>query len=344
MKFHKIKFPQDESIHQTTGEWWYFNGNLESANGHQYAYMNTLFRARLPIKNQLLKPLTKKNTYAYHSIITDISDNQFYPHIHYLIRVAPNSFRHSGLNVYFSPTRPISRGEHYFIEQLDHARYRILGKNLNLEMFAEKPPLLENQTGNINFFNRPNFYYSLTSLKTQGSIIVNDQEIRVTGKSWMDHQWFDMPDLSRDGWNWFSIQLDNNVEIMCYEYLYKSQSAYLASVSFADGSQQSFTDFVLTPKDQKWKSPLTKAEYELYWHLEIPKIKINLEIKPRVTNHEMNFFIINYWESPIEVEGTLAGKRVKGLGYMELAGRRSIFNDLSFLKEKVLEKISSAHH
>ena len=128
---------------------------------------------------------------------------------------------------------------------------------------------------------------------------------------------------------------------MCYEYIYKGQSAYLASMMFADGRQKSFTDFTLTPGNKKWKSPLTKAQYELFWNLEIPEAKLKLEIQPRVTNHEMNFFIINYWESPIEVKGTFGGKNVTGIGYMELAGRRSIFNDLGFLKEKVLEKISS---
>ena len=85
MRYKKIQFPKDESKHQTLGEWWYFNGNLKDKDGHEYSYMNTLFRVTLPLgNNKLLTKLPQNNFYIYHSIITDIGKNKFFPHIDYL--------------------------------------------------------------------------------------------------------------------------------------------------------------------------------------------------------------------------------------------------------------------
>ena len=60
-------------------------------------------------------------------------------------------------------------------------------------------------------------YYSLTRLHTTGSVEVGDTSMTVEGVSWMDHE-FGSGDLADHlvGWDWFSLQLDNNHEIMAY--------------------------------------------------------------------------------------------------------------------------------
>ena len=61
-------------------------------------------------------------------------------------------------------------------------------------------------------------YYSITRLKTEGKIFRKNKEIPVQGLSWMDHE-FGSSQLRDDqvGWDWFSIQLENRLELMFYQ-------------------------------------------------------------------------------------------------------------------------------
>jgi predicted secreted hydrolase len=340
--YKPIKFPEDESKHDTIGEWWYFNGNLTDKDGRQYSYMNTLFRVVIPPHSaRVLSRIPKKNFYVYHSIITDIDQNKFFPHMDYLVGITHDSFKHSGLNVYFSPVASagIRNLKHYHLSQSRENKYAVKGEDINLQLISKKPPLLENQTGYVDFFDRPTFYYSLTDLETEGTIVVDGKIIEVTGKSWMDHQWSNVFDITRDSWNWFSVQLENHIEIVCYEHVHRGQSAYLATIIYPDGRQKSFNKALIKSLGRKWKSPKTKAAYGLAWEIEIPEADIKLAIESRVENHEMNFLNVNYWESPTKIEASINGNKVKGYGYMELAGRPSIFNNLTFLKSKILERV-----
>jgi predicted secreted hydrolase len=340
MEKRKIKFPEDESKHDTIGEWWYFNGNLKDKKGRQYSYMNTLFRIKLPFrKHKILPKIPRKDFYFYHSIITDIEQNKFFPHIDYIVRTTSDSFRKDGLNVFFSPTTAIRDLKFYYIQQSNN-EYNIKGENIDLRLISQKPALLENKTGYVNFFDRPTFYYSLTDMTTKGKIIVNGEMIEVTGKSWMDHQWSNVSDVTKDHWNWFSIQLENGLEMVCYEYGHNRQSAYLATIIHPDGRQETFNDLVIKPLDRQWTSPSTKAVYDLAWEIEIPERQIKLCVESKVKNHEMNFLSINYWESPITIKALINGKRINGFGYMELAGRPSVFNNLALLRSKISGEIS----
>jgi hypothetical protein len=53
----------------------------------------------------------------------------------------------------------------------------------------------------------------------------------------------------------------------------------------------------------------------------------------------MNFLNVNYWESPTNIIASIEGKEVKGFGYMELAGRASIYNNIGLLKSKIFDRI-----
>ena len=61
-------------------------------------------------------------------------------------------------------------------------------------------------------------YYSITRLKTEGKLFLNGSEVPVHGLSWMDHE-FGSNQLReyQVGWDWFSIQLENGVDLMFYQ-------------------------------------------------------------------------------------------------------------------------------
>lgn len=332
MEQRPIKFPEDELKHNTLGEWWYFNGNLKSADGREFGFMNTLFRANIPVLlKKVIKYIPSKDIYFYHSILTDVGKDKFYPHIDLISIVSRDSFRQELLNVAFtSPTRLLN-SDQYFIKEFKPFCYHVKGEGIDLSMESSKQPLLEGETGYLENLGKATYYYSLTNLKTTGKIIVEGEEIEVTGKSWLDHQWADAV-VSNDFWDWFSIQLDGDIELICYKYGRGDQFSYLATISYPRSRQKSFTELEITPMGKSWRSHLTKVEYPLVWHINIPQEKISLTVEAKVTDHEMNFLSINYWESPTKISGKINGKSIKGEGYMELAGRSSVFSHLRHLK------------
>ena len=49
-----------------------------------------------------------------------------------------------------------------------------------------------------------------------GTLTDHGQKLSVSGQAWMDHQWGNFVSLTGSGWDWYSIQLDNNTEYMLY--------------------------------------------------------------------------------------------------------------------------------
>ena len=150
----------------------------------------------------------------------------------------------------------------------------------------------------------------------------------------MDHQWADVS-YSQDTWTWFSIQLENNLELVCFEYVEDNTKTYLASISLPDGQARHFTNITIKALDESWKSEKTKNVYQLSWQIEIPDQKINLIVKPLIKNQEMVFGAINYWEGPMAVTGSVNGQAVSGQGFLELVGRPSQFLD----KKEILKRL-----
>jgi predicted secreted hydrolase len=78
-------------------------------------------------------------------------------------------------------------------------------------------------------------------------------------------------------------------------------------------------DFQPTPL-QWWKSAATGANYPIRWRIEIPRLKLDLEISTPLEDQELHFSTITYWEGLTHVAGAAAGIPVTGHGYMELTG------------------------
>jgi len=212
-KVKRVFFPQDEAEHNHIIEWWYFNGNLRDRRGNNYAYMNCLFKAdikrvKFPIISKF--PIPVKILYSSHSILSDLKNRKFYPRINYAVWPSHDSFKDSTLFAKYGDC---------LIKKTGKNKYRIKNENIDLRMTSMKPPMFGGGIGFLRFFGpESTYYYSLSNLKTEGTVTIDDKKIRVSGKSWTDHQWANSTyDRARWKWTWFSIQLDNNTDIVSYE-------------------------------------------------------------------------------------------------------------------------------
>ena len=321
MQKKPITFPKDELKHENIIEWWYFNGNLEDENGNEYSFMNCLFKTN-PKKINLpfVKKMPLKDYYFSHHLVSDIKNKKFESYIHPLILVSKDSFTREKLFINYVAL-PVINYINFCIEEIDDFKYRVKTDSFDLILTSRKKPLLADESGFLNPGTAyENYYYSLTDLETEGTINVNKKHVKVKGKSWMDHQWADTPYEKHVKWNWFSIQLDNNTQIMCYELTLKERKVYLANLINSQNQCKYTHEVIITPVDKVWKSKKTGAEYPLTWNIQIPSWKVDLNIEPLVENQEMIFSIINYWEGPIGISGKIYNRETKGKGFMELVG------------------------
>jgi predicted secreted hydrolase len=338
-KSKPIKFPEDEQVHDNAVEWWYFNGNLEDKKGNQYAFMDCLFKVEVrKIKNLVLSKSPLKNFYFSHSIFSDIKKKKSYPSINYFSLVSKDSFSRPLL--FINHTNPITMGGYVnsLIEETKEFEYHLKNENLDLKLVSQKKPLLVGGEGYLNMGQqKKTYYYSLSNLATEGLVRVNNLWIEVQGKSWMDHQWINT-DFSEDNWKWFSLQLEDNTELVCFLYQDSKTKIKMATISYPDDHQEHTSEIEFVPQGKKWKNFKTGNEYNLSWQIRIPSKNITLEVEPLLKNQEMVFGKINYWEGPLSVKGIFEGRAVKGKGFMELVGYPSKYGSLKFLADSLAEK------
>lgn len=344
MKYKKITFPEDGKPHNNIIEWWYFNGHLKDKEGKAYFFMDCLFKADVAKVNiPFLKVIPVNTLYFHHHLLSDVEAKKTTSHTFPFVVISKDSFSKPFFFVNY--TLPSLAGYvNYEIQELDEFKYRVKSDTFDLILESKKKPLLEGGKGFLELNSRITYYYSLTNMETKGHIIADGKSIEVQGKSWMDHQWADAP-YSNDKWTWFSIQLDNGTELICFEYDDYKEKDYLLSMIDKDGKVIHITkDIDIIPLNDSWESQQTGAKYELSWKISIPSENIELKTKPILKDQEMIFGPINYWEGGIDVEGTINNKNVTGKGFMELVGvpttKQLISKYELYIDDVISEKLS----
>lgn len=308
-KFIPIEFPKDEQKHNHIIEWWYFNGNLESKDGQTFSFMNCLFsadpqRVNIPfLKNRLIKQL-----FFSHYLLSN-NKNSFENITNPISIIDPNSFT--------KPLLWVNYDNSCLIEEVSPFKYHIVNDFIDLTLESQKKPLLLNKNGFLDLEVKTTYYYSLTNLKTSGIIKQKGKWIPVTGLSWMDHQWAQTPLTDDDKWRWFSIQLDNKCEVICFIYGDKIKTSH-ASMIDENNNIKTTNNVEILPGKIKYKNKKTGNEYYLEYDIKIPEFNLELKTIPFKKDQEMVFETINYWEGGIGVNGTMNGEKIKGKGFCEL--------------------------
>jgi predicted secreted hydrolase len=336
-----LTFPKDHGPHAGYRiEWWYYTGNLQADSGEQYGFQLTFFR------NQISAPGAEKKwpqphsfwrtqqVYAGHAAISDISGKR---HLQSeliargSLGIADVSQQADQTTIFIKNwSAQIGPGRHILKAAADHF-------SLELSLLPAKAPVLHGTAGYTRKGSTPeraSCYYSFTRLKSEGTLTIDGTTIRVQGFSWMDHEFSSAPlEPGIVGWDWFSLQLADQTEIMIY--LLRKQGGELNAASsgtFIDksGKRRHLTkdDFRVDIMDT-WKSPHSKAVYPARWRLTIFPLSIELIITPKLSDQEMQTTAstgVTYWEGSVSVNGTAGKNPLKGMGYVELTGYAKAFS------------------
>ncbi|MBU0598255.1 hypothetical protein KKF61_04680 [Patescibacteria group bacterium] len=336
----ELSFPGDELIHNHSIEWWYWNGHLQDRQGRKYSYMNCLFHAKLKeVQFPFIRSVPVDKIFFSHSLLSDISRKKFIAHVDFINLMSRDSFRRPLLFINYANPILVDGFLNKVMERTDQQTYHIKNENVDLQLVSTKKPLLTGGQGYVRLMpGRSSFYYSLTNLRTSGFITVKNNRIPVTGQSWMDHQWANVKYI-KDRWTWFSVQLENNIELVCYEYGHSSNTVKQASIILQNGRQFHTKDIHISSGNNKWTSPKTKAEYPLEWFVEIPEYKIKIRLCANLSRQEMVYGTINYWEGSLTVSGNMGNKRVTGHAFAELVGYPAEISNYKFIKSSITDII-----
>jgi len=339
---YRYEFPRDHFDHQEfQTEWWYYTGNLKSVDGHRYGFELTFFRQAIH-RDSLQEKSTSKNSdseqsawkandlYLAHLALSDLNGKTFY-HSERINRAGP------GLAGVTETDQRVWNGNWQVHWNADAQELQAYDSRfaLRLNLRSRKPPVIHGENGISQKSEGPghaSHYISLTHLETRGVIELDGKKNEVFGLSWMDHEFFtQQPAADQAGWDWLSLQLDDNTELMLYRFRRKYGSADpYSSGTYIDAAGKSFhlrsADFVMQPQRETWTSPETHATYPIHWKISIAKLGINLEATAALAQQEITSksgWSPSYWEGAIKLNGRRGDKPLTGAGYLEMTGYQS---------------------
>jgi predicted secreted hydrolase len=325
---YQFEFPRDHFNHsEFQTEWWYFTGNVISEDGHRFGFELTFFRQGVNRKAKNSSTWDLEDIYLAHLALSDISGKEFY-HSERTNRAGPGIAGIDGAThrIWNGNWNIAWTGEEWTLQAIED-RFR-----LSLVLHPEKPPVIHGENGVSQKAEGPgrgSHYISFTRLLARGSIEVRNTAYRVNGVTWMDHEFFTHQLATNQvGWDWLSIQLEDNTELMLYQIRRKDGSVDpFSGGTYVDEHGKSThlraSDFTLTPHGEIWKSPVTSASYPIQWTISIRGLGIELETRTELKTQEISGqtkIVPSYWEGAISLSGRRGKNQLEGAGYLEMTG------------------------
>jgi len=325
----EFDFPEAHGPHpdyQT--EWWYYTGNLDTADGRPFGYQLTFFRRALRPPAETADRASgwaADQVYMAHFALTDVAGREHH---------AFERFSRGAAGLAGAEAPPFAVWlEDWRVEQTGDDAYHLIaaadGIALELDLHDRKGPVLQGEQGYSRKGADPanaSAYYSQTRLTARGEVRVGGEVFAVEGLSWMDHE-YSTSALAEGqvGWDWFSIQLDDGSEFMLYTIRLDdghidpySHGLYVHAGGSTERLLHRAGDYKIEVLDT-WRSPHTGAEYPARWRVRIPGQNLTVELQPWLPDQEMNVSYA-YWEGAVRVRGERDGEAVGGAGYVEMTG------------------------
>ncbi len=322
---YEFQFPRDHGAHpEYRTEWWYFTGHLETAAGRRYGFELTFFRVGVTAPDGTpAAPWDLKDVMPAHFAITDLERREFrfYEKLNRASKYTAGAAA-GRLDVFNEGWRATTNPDGSW--QLIAAEGR---DALSLSMRPRKAPAIHGLNGvsiKAPVDGHASHYYSMTRLEASG--VVNGSPC--SGLVWMDHE-FGSSALreNQQGWDWFSIQLDNETEIMLYVIRRADGTPDVTSSgSFVTSDGRVIhlrrEQLRIVPQS-KWRSPRSGAVYPMGWRIELPPLSVSVTLTPVMREQELitrSSTRVNYWEGAVDVVGSQGGVGVRGRGYVEMTG------------------------
>ncbi len=333
-------FPRDHGPHpEYKHEWWYVTGNLEAAGKRHFGFQLTFFRIALaPHARAGESAWGTSQLYMAHFALADVAAERFYSSERFsragagLAGASSERFR-----VWLEDWKMEAASARTSGRERIQLRLRAATEDAVIDLDAEaaRPVVLQGERGlsrKSEAAGNASYYYSVTRLRTTGTVTLEGKAWRVSGLSWLDREWSTSAlDRTQVGWDWFALQLDDGRDLMFYQLRRGDGSVDPLSrgtLVQADGSARTLTAREIELEESgHWQSPHTQVRYPSAWTLALPAERLRLDLTPYLADQELRL-AVRYWEGAVRVVGTSNGQTVQGSGYVELTGYRRPAEDV----------------
>ena len=325
-----VEFPRDLGAHnEYQTEWWYYTGNLETADGRPFGYQFTIFRRAIapPTEFDPDTPSDWRSNQIYfaHFAVSDIANDTFYSF---------DKFSRGAAGLAGAESDPY----HIWIEAWEMAeqpdgsvqlRAQTETIALDLMLTQTQPPVLHGNGGlsqKGEEVGNASYYYSLINQTSVGTLTIDDQVLTVSGHSWKDHE-YSTSALAPNavGWDWFSLTFDNEAKNSLMFFNIRQEDGSIQANSggswiMADSTVEgvSYEETEIEVLDD-WTSPRSGAVYPAAWRIRIPHLDLEMEGRPLMADQELDIAQI-YWEGAVQFTGMLGEEPVTATGYIEMTG------------------------
>ncbi|MFN0278486.1 MAG: lipocalin family protein [Pyrinomonadaceae bacterium] len=307
-------------------EWWYYTGHCKTQSGREFGFELVFFKRRTDHDRLGIIPMTvlANPMYFAHFAISDITRQRFrYDHI--------RSFNKPlDVPVLFSETTCDVRLGPWSLREIagKHVLHATLEDGLVFDAVLESAkPLVLNGDGGSGIARKgegSSNHFSFTRMDMTGQILESDNAETFTGSAWMDREF---GSWEHGVWDWFSIQFNDETELMLYQFKTKtgemdgeSTGTYVTRDGKCTYLKRS--DFEIDVLST-WISPSTGAEYPAGWQICVPSLDIDIRLKPLIDDQELDTrgsTMIVYWEGVCEAKGLKNNATTTGRAYVELVG------------------------
>jgi predicted secreted hydrolase len=327
-----VELPRDLYAHAVAQtEWWYYTGHMRADSGRAFGFELVFFKRRTDLDRFGVVPLRLIGNplYLAHFALTDESRGAFrYEH------------RKSANGLFDPPARADSRRLYLRLGDWSvreahglHLLRATLGDDLVFEAALKpaKPAALNGREGRgVSFkdHGEASRYFSYTRMLAEGDVTWGGVTERFRGSAWMDREFGTWATTEgQKGWDWFSLQLSDDTELMVYHIRDRhDRPSSFSSGTFIDAEGKathlSREDFEVEPA-ARWLSPHTGAAYPSGWRLRVPRLGLDVNVTPVLKDQELDTrgtTMIVYWEGACAVEGRRGEAPVEGRAYVELVG------------------------
>ncbi len=314
-----LQLPRDLAAHPwAQTEWWYYTGHLTDDQGDRYGFELTFFRRRFDDDSVgvfAMGGLFVRTGFVGHFAVVNEQTGEY---LTALVRKPEGSAATAATDRYAVTIQDWTvsgdSSSHHLQAQMD-------GAAIDLDLEPLKPAVLHGENGITPKGNGlANYYFSYPRMSVRGTLTLHGRELPVQGMAWFDHEFGYMGTFDTGGWDWFSIQLEDDTEIMIYAIrngkgeVIEESRACRVDVSGAE------TCIPVTELQvevlSRWVSPDTGAVYPAGWHLQVERWGVDLLVIPRVADQEFHEGRLPYWEGSCLV----LGRPADGTAYVELVG------------------------
>ena len=312
-------FPKDMAPHRHYNtEWWYQTGYLYTdtdTSTPTFGYEFTLFRSYQPSNKRWPKFLgismgeiwdvqlsienfkTKKRVFVDRPILPN------------MLLFPPVATKNNTLYLQgnYNPDFLL-----YGDEKKMYLKIKYNDIKINFTINAEKKPVLNNANGIVTMDKAKSYYYSITRLKVNGNMTFGDN-YKVHGETWFDQQWGNMEDIPP--WDWFSLRLDNNEELMIFRFPDdgKAYATYVKSNNKAEYFDDVEIKLLNSVKIKNKNVPIPMPG-----KIEIPSLQASFTLNA-LDRDQINItkYTPSYWEGLCKVKGIIDDKNIDGYAYFE---------------------------